>query len=156
MTPANSQEECSANYRLGWVLIGFGVFFWWFFGQYSDLRWVHFLLSEVDGTAGSIISFKESGFELGSDSGTGCPILEVEFSFVDLQGIERRAKSLSHQPAKPIGGKVQVEYIRSNSTIARIKGHNTSPLPPWIHFGWFIPIFGLVKITRAWYSRTFT
>lgn len=136
--------------RLGWMLVGIGLFAWSVFGRHADWPALVHFRAPLQRTHGTVVKRVSSGFTVGDTPGV--PIHAVQFTFVDPGGAPRNGTSWSDHASLRPGDQVDVEFVVRDPNRARIVGWRSRPLPVWAGAVVLFPLFGvscLVKVIRG-------
>ncbi len=139
--------------RLGWLLLVIGGIAWQMFGQYADWSSFLFRREQLAQVNGIVVDATRTGFTLGDET-NGASIHSVRFEFADPAGVKRKGTSWTEGRSPKRGEKVTVEYVASQPDVNRIVNFRSGPLPLWAGAVLLFPIFGVICILKAVFSRS--
>ncbi len=140
--------------QIGWLLLGFGLVFFWAFVCRADLTsWYRFRRALAVAEGQVTRSGYTGATEGGSKHRRGTPIYKNEFRFV-VDDKEYTNASYAVGARLPVGRKLTVQYLTNDPTIARIQGMRTNVFGPGVLFVMIVPLVGLGLIVFALSRRS--
>ena len=131
----------------GWIWLGFSLVFMWFMIPATDVSSFWKFSGELVTVTGKVTGAEKTGIsEGGSDSSPGTPIWKVSYSYADSSGRVREGVSYTVGSMWGVGDTPPVEYRTDDTSISRIQGARTSPLPPWVLIFLLFPLIGVVMV----------
>lgn len=132
--------------QVGWLILGFGMVFFWGFAWRADLSFVLFYGPRGQ-AEGRITEITQTGASVGGGEGrAGTPIYAYRYRFADPAGVERTGVSYRTGRAGEVGDAVTVEYPRGWPTMSRIAGMRREIWEAWAVLLALLPLLGLAFI----------
>jgi hypothetical protein len=131
--------------QVGWLILGFGSIFFWFFAWHGDLSGLRLRRGRVAEVAGAASGCKSTGYSVGgSDTRRGTPVYENRYRYsVGGEDFEGRSFDTGHCVS---GGSVVIEYLIGQPGYSRIRGMRRDYLSPWALLAALLPGAGLIMV----------
>lgn len=127
--------------QVGWLLLGFGMIFFWGFVMQADFLSLTCFRGEFGSARGTVTACAKSN---ASEDDT--PIFRVDYAFQAPDGRFRRGTSYSPGEKLDPGASVYVEFAKTAPSVSRIRGLRSKPFSPWLAVVGVAPLAGLVLI----------
>jgi len=141
--------------RLGWLILGFGMIFFWAFGMNADVTAPFVFRGDLESVSATIVAVVETGFaEGGGDEDEGTPVLAHHYRFAydgrRYEGISYalQAEEAGATPVE-IDAATTVEFPRGHPERSRIRGMRSAPFPAFVVLVGVFPLVGLVLAAAA-------
>jgi len=135
--------------QIGWLLLGFGLIFFWAFVCRADLTSWYRFRGALAVAEGQVTRSRDTGAsEGGSKSRRGTPIYKNEFRYL-VDDKEYRSASYAVGVRLPAGRMVTVQYLANDPAFARIRGMRTNVFSPAVLFVMLFPLTGLGLVVFA-------
>ncbi len=107
--------------QIGWLLLGFGMIFFYAFGLQADISGPLLAVMDTAQASGVVTSVEGT-----NASENDAPVYAVQYRFVAANGtkVEATAYSTGYYPDE--GQRVTVEYLRGRPQVARVEGMRRS------------------------------
>ena len=107
--------------QVGWLLLGFGMIFFYAFGLQADVSGPLMALMDTARSTGAVTSVEGT-----NASENDSPVYAIHYRFVTADGtkVEATAYSTGYYPEE--GQRVTVEYLRGQPQVARVEGMRRS------------------------------
>jgi hypothetical protein len=107
--------------QVGWLLLGFGMIFFYVFGLQADVSGPLLALMDTAQASGVVTSVEGT-----NASENDSPVYAIHYRFVAANGTQVEATAYSTGYRPEAGQRVTVEYLRGQPEVARVQGMRRS------------------------------
>jgi len=125
--------------QIGWLLLGFGIVFFYGFTLQSDWSGPMFALMDTDRATGTVVAVDYT-----NASENDAPVYQITYSFVAASGGRVEALAYSTGYAPDPGQRLAVTYLRSQPDVARVEGMRRTTFGPLAAIAGIFPLIGAV------------
>ena len=127
--------------QIGWLLLGFGMIFFYAFTLQADWSGPMFSFMDTERATGTVVSVEDTN-ALENDS----PVYAIRYRFVAADGtrVESQAYSTGYYP--DAGQRLAVTYLRSQPEVARVEGMRRTTFGPGAAIAGIFPLIGAVMV----------
>jgi hypothetical protein len=127
--------------QIGWLMLGFGMIFFYGFALQSDWSGPMFAMMDTDRATGTVVSVDYT-----NASENDAPVYKITYSFVAANGRKVEARAYVTGYAPDAGQRLAVTYLRSQPDVARVDGMRRTTFGPLAAIAGIFPLIGAVMV----------
>ncbi len=127
--------------QIGWLLLGFGMIFFYAFTLQADWSGPMFSFMDTERATGTVVSVEDT-----NASENDSPVYAIHYRFVAANGtkVDSTAYSTGYYP--DAGQRLAVIYLRSQPEVARVEGMRRTTFGPVAAIAGIFPLIGAVMV----------
>lgn len=138
--------------QIGWLLLAFGMIFFYGFALQSDWSGPMFALMDTERAAATVLSVDDT-----QASENDSPVFKIHYAFVAADGTRVEAVAYSTGYYPDVGQRLAVTYLRSQPDVARVDGMRRTTFGPVAAIAGIFPLIGAVMaafgLREGWKSN---
>jgi hypothetical protein len=127
--------------QIGWLMLGFGMVFFYGFTLQSDWSGPMFALMDTERATGTVVSVDDT-----NASENDAPVFRIAYTFVAASGRKVEALAYATGYAPEAGQRLGVTYLRSQPEVARVDGMRRTTFGPLAAIAGIFPLIGAVFV----------
>jgi hypothetical protein len=127
--------------QIGWMMLAFGMIFFYAFALQSDWSGPMFALMDTDRATGTVVSVDYT-----NASENDAPVYKITYTFVAANGRKVEALAYATGYAPDPGQRLAVTYLRSQADVARVEGMRRTTFGPLAAMAGIFPLIGAVMV----------